>query len=77
MLHKHTGSVNCLEFFGDSHMFSGGGDGKIFVWTTKDWSCLSTLKGHKYAHCHPVHAVLSLLSCAAAWSQPAPCALQR
>lgn len=48
LLH-HSGSITCLEFFKSKWLFSGGGDGKIFIWRTKDWEALAELKGHKGA----------------------------
>ncbi|KAL7753788.1 Protein mak11 [Sorochytrium milnesiophthora] len=52
-LFMHTGDVTCVEFFAKSHMLSGGEDGKVVIWRTKDWEPLKTLKGHKTA----VHAI--------------------
>lgn len=46
LLH-HEGSVSCLEFYGTSHLLSGGEDGLLCVWSTKTWECLKTIKAHK------------------------------
>ncbi|ODQ67064.1 WD40 repeat-like protein, partial [Nadsonia fulvescens var. elongata DSM 6958] len=45
-LMEHTGNVRSLQFFQNKWMLSCGDDGKIFVWRTKDWEVLATLKGH-------------------------------
>jgi protein MAK11 len=44
---QHQGAVTCVEFFKKSNFLSGSADGTICVWRTKDWECLSVLKGHK------------------------------
>ncbi|KAI1902160.1 hypothetical protein AGOR_G00041840 [Albula goreensis] len=46
LLH-HDGTITCLEFYGASHLLSGGEDGLICVWSTKKWECLKTIKAHK------------------------------
>lgn len=46
LLH-HDGTVSCLEFYGTSHLLSGGEDGLICVWNTKKWECLKSIKAHK------------------------------
>ncbi|CAL1540855.1 unnamed protein product [Lymnaea stagnalis] len=46
-LFEHTGTVNCLTFYGTSHMFSASEDGNICMWKSKNWEMLRTLKGHK------------------------------
>lgn len=46
LLH-HEGTVSCLEFYGTSHLLSGGEDGLLCVWSTKTWECLKTIKAHK------------------------------
>ncbi|TKS79555.1 p21-activated protein kinase-interacting protein 1-like PAK1-interacting protein 1-like [Collichthys lucidus] len=46
LLH-HDGSITCLEFYGSSHLLSGGEDGLVCVWSTKKWECLKSIKAHK------------------------------
>lgn len=46
LLH-HDGTISCLEFYGTSHLISGGEDGLMCVWRTKKWECLKTIKAHK------------------------------
>ncbi|XP_069014037.1 p21-activated protein kinase-interacting protein 1-like [Embiotoca jacksoni] len=46
LLH-HDGSITCLEFYGTSHLLSGGEDGLLCVWSTKKWECLKSFKAHK------------------------------
>ncbi|XP_063075772.1 p21-activated protein kinase-interacting protein 1-like [Engraulis encrasicolus] len=46
LLH-HDGTISCLEFYGTSHLLSGGEDGLMCVWRTKKWECLKTIKAHK------------------------------
>lgn len=46
LLH-HDGSITCLEFYGASHLLSGGEDGLLCVWSTKKWECLKSIKAHK------------------------------
>ncbi|KAJ3581985.1 hypothetical protein NHX12_016013, partial [Muraenolepis orangiensis] len=46
LLH-HDGTISCLEFYGSSHLLSGGEDGLICVWSTKKWECLKSIKAHK------------------------------
>uniref|UniRef100_A0A3Q4BV07 Anaphase-promoting complex subunit 4 WD40 domain-containing protein n=1 Tax=Mola mola TaxID=94237 RepID=A0A3Q4BV07_MOLML len=46
LLH-HNGTVTCLEFYGSSHLLSGGEDGLVCVWSTKKWECLKSIKAHK------------------------------
>ncbi|TMS09807.1 p21-activated protein kinase-interacting protein 1-like [Larimichthys crocea] len=46
LLH-HNGSITCLEFYGSSHLLSGGEDGLVCVWSTKKWECLKSIKAHK------------------------------
>ncbi|KAI4880361.1 hypothetical protein NFI96_013978 [Prochilodus magdalenae] len=45
LLH-HEGTVSCLEFYGTSHLLSGGEDGLLCVWSTKTWDCLKSIKAH-------------------------------
>lgn len=44
-----TGTITCLEFYGSSHLLSGGEDGLLCVWNSKKWQCLKSIKAHKYA----------------------------
>ncbi|XP_060901145.1 p21-activated protein kinase-interacting protein 1-like [Labrus mixtus] len=44
---QHDGTVTCLEFYGTSHLLSGGEDGLVCVWSTKKWECLKSFKAHK------------------------------
>ncbi|RVE61001.1 hypothetical protein OJAV_G00166460 [Oryzias javanicus] len=46
LLH-HDGTITCLQFYGDSHLLSGGEDGLMCVWSTKKWECLKSIKAHK------------------------------
>ncbi|XP_030625043.1 p21-activated protein kinase-interacting protein 1-like [Chanos chanos] len=46
LLH-HDGSISCLQFYGTSHLLSGGEDGLLCVWSTKKWECLKSIKAHK------------------------------
>ncbi|XP_056149434.1 p21-activated protein kinase-interacting protein 1-like [Lampris incognitus] len=46
LLH-HDGTITCLEFYGTSHLLSGGEDGLICVWSRKKWECLKSIKAHK------------------------------
>ncbi|XP_067291370.1 p21-activated protein kinase-interacting protein 1-like isoform X2 [Pseudorasbora parva] len=46
LLH-HDGTISCLEFYGTSHLLSGGQDGLICVWGTQKWECLKSIKAHK------------------------------
>ncbi|KAK5860297.1 hypothetical protein PBY51_021788 [Eleginops maclovinus] len=46
LLH-HDGTISCLEFYGTSHLLSGGEDGLICVWGTKKWECLKSIKAHQ------------------------------
>lgn len=46
LLH-HDGTINCLEFYGSSHLLSGGDDGLLCVWSTKKWECLKSIPAHK------------------------------
>lgn len=43
----YTGTITCLEFYGTSHLLSGGEDGLICVWSTKKWECLKSIPAHK------------------------------
>ncbi|KAM4605750.1 p21-activated protein kinase-interacting protein 1-like [Polymixia lowei] len=45
LLH-HDGTITCLEFYGTSHLLSGGEDGLICVWGTKKWECLKSINAH-------------------------------
>ncbi|KAM6990060.1 p21-activated protein kinase-interacting protein 1-like [Tautogolabrus adspersus] len=46
LLH-HDGTITCLEFYGTSHLLSGGEDGLVCVWSTKKWECLKSIRAHK------------------------------
>ncbi|KAJ1921641.1 60s ribosome biogenesis protein mak11 [Tieghemiomyces parasiticus] len=46
-LMEHQGTITTIEFYGKSHMITGGEDGLIIVWRTKDWESLVAMKGHK------------------------------
>uniref|UniRef100_UPI0037E802AB p21-activated protein kinase-interacting protein 1-like n=1 Tax=Semicossyphus pulcher TaxID=241346 RepID=UPI0037E802AB len=46
LLH-HDGTITSLEFYGTSHLLSGGEDGLVCVWSTKKWECLKSIKAHK------------------------------
>ncbi|XP_041698911.2 p21-activated protein kinase-interacting protein 1-like [Coregonus clupeaformis] len=46
LLH-HDGTISCLEFYGSSHLLSGGQDGLLCVWGTKKWECLKSIRAHK------------------------------
>eukprot|EP00057_Strongylocentrotus_purpuratus_P034441 XP_795222.2 PREDICTED: p21-activated protein kinase-interacting protein 1-like isoform X1 [Strongylocentrotus purpuratus] len=46
---QHDGSVTSLSYHDDGHMVSGGEDGVICIWGTKNWECMKILKGHKDA----------------------------
>ncbi|KAK9469808.1 WD40-repeat-containing domain protein [Lipomyces arxii] len=63
-LMHHEGSVTCLEFVNSQKdenadqadagvsgkwLVSGGEDGKVLIWRTKDWEVLADMKGHKGA----------------------------
>lgn len=43
----HDGTVTCLNFFDDTHLFSSSEDKTICVWSSSNWKCLKTLQGHK------------------------------
>ncbi|KAM8851289.1 p21-activated protein kinase-interacting protein 1-like [Spinachia spinachia] len=44
---QHDGTISCLEFYGTSHLLSGGEDGLICVWSTKKWECVKSFKAHR------------------------------
>ncbi|KAI1308979.1 p21-activated protein kinase-interacting protein 1-like [Halotydeus destructor] len=46
-LQEQEGTITTMDFFKDSHLFTGSEDGTICVWDTRSWNCLKTLKGHK------------------------------
>lgn len=48
-LSSHTGTINVLEFWRSSYLFSASDDGNIGVWNAKTWQCEKTLRGHKEA----------------------------
>ncbi|KFM71634.1 p21-activated protein kinase-interacting protein 1-like protein, partial [Stegodyphus mimosarum] len=45
---QHNGTVTSLEFY-DSYLISSSEDKTICIWSTKNWQCIKTLSGHKYA----------------------------
>ncbi|KPP65145.1 p21-activated protein kinase-interacting protein 1-like, partial [Scleropages formosus] len=47
VLHHHNGTISHLEFYGTSHLLSGGEDGLLCVWSTKKWECLKSIQAHK------------------------------
>ncbi|KAM6948909.1 p21-activated protein kinase-interacting protein 1-like [Aplochiton taeniatus] len=47
ILQHHNGTISCLEFYGNSHLISGGEDGLICVWSTMKWECLKSIRAHK------------------------------
>ena len=57
LLQQEGGAMlRCLAFFSDSHLLSGGNDGELCIWRSKDWECLLRMKGHKGAvHSIAVH----------------------
>ncbi|KAK9766846.1 Protein mak11 [Basidiobolus ranarum] len=46
-LNQQQGTITSIKFYGKSHMLSGSEDGTVCIWRTKDWECLTTMKGHK------------------------------
>jgi WD40 repeat protein len=48
-VYGHESAVNALDFFGDTHLVSGGEDGQVLVWRCSDWNCMARLKGHSGA----------------------------
>jgi len=46
-LQHHNGTITCLEFFKNTHLFSGSEDGNVCVWNTRTWNCEKTLKAHE------------------------------
>jgi len=44
---QQEGSINSLQFYQNSHLFSGSDDGTICIWKPGSWQCLKTLQGHK------------------------------
>ncbi|XP_061169095.1 p21-activated protein kinase-interacting protein 1-like [Saccostrea echinata] len=46
-LGHHSGSLTCLQFFKNTHLFSASEDGTLCIWKTFTWECLKTLRGHK------------------------------
>jgi len=46
-LQHHNGTITCLEFFKQTHLFSGSEDGKVCIWNTRTWNCEKTLKAHE------------------------------
>ncbi|KAH6943355.1 hypothetical protein HPB50_020225 [Hyalomma asiaticum] len=46
-LMQHEGTINSLQLYKSSHLFSASDDATICVWSTGSWQCLKTLRGHK------------------------------
>ena len=46
-LMQQQGTISWIEFYKDSHLFTGSDDGSICIWDTRNWECLKTLRGHK------------------------------
>ncbi|KAH8037405.1 hypothetical protein HPB51_009960 [Rhipicephalus microplus] len=46
-LMQHEGTVNSLQMYKSSHLFSASDDTTVCVWSTGSWQCLKTLRGHK------------------------------
>jgi protein MAK11 len=46
-LMQQEGTISWMEFYKDTHLFTGSDDGTICVWDTRNWECLKTLRGHK------------------------------
>jgi hypothetical protein len=53
---EHTDTVLSLAFIGARFLLSGGADGKICLWRTKDWNCVAQLRGHKPGPCTSIAA---------------------
>lgn len=54
-LTQHQGPVTALAFVGSTHLLSGGEDGRISLFRTKDWECLHVLRHKKPIHSLAVH----------------------
>lgn len=54
-LTQHQGSVGALYFTGNSHLLSGGEDGRIGLFRIKDWECLHVLKHKKPVTALTIH----------------------
>jgi len=48
-LMQQEGTISCLEFYQETHVFSGSDDGTVCIFDTRNWDCLKTLRGHKSA----------------------------
>ncbi|KAH7942911.1 p21-activated protein kinase-interacting protein 1-like [Rhipicephalus sanguineus] len=46
-LMQHEGTINSLQMYKSSHLFSASDDSTVCVWSTGSWQCLKTLRGHK------------------------------
>lgn len=46
-LSQHNGSVNALAWAGTSHLLTGGEDGRIGLFRSRDWECLHVLRHKK------------------------------
>ncbi|RWS24577.1 p21-activated protein kinase-interacting protein 1-like protein, partial [Leptotrombidium deliense] len=59
---EQQGTINCLQFFEDSHLFSCSEDSTICIWDVHNWECMKTLRGHKAGvNCISVHPSGKLL----------------
>ncbi len=61
-LFGHKGTVNALSFsLASDILLSGGADGNVLLWKTKDWERIAMLQGHtgevSTVACHPTGAV--------------------
>ncbi|XP_071443123.1 p21-activated protein kinase-interacting protein 1-like [Hetaerina americana] len=46
---QQNGTITCLAFHGQTHMFSASEDGTLCVWRVGSWQCEKILKGHRGA----------------------------
>jgi protein MAK11 len=61
-LFGHKGTVNALSFsLASDVLLSGGADGNVLLWKTKEWERIAMLQGHtgevSTVACHPTGAV--------------------
>jgi protein MAK11 len=47
-LMEHTDAVATMAFFGGDCLLSADRGGTICIWRASDWTCLHSMKGHKY-----------------------------
>uniref|UniRef100_A0A7S2ZTF5 Anaphase-promoting complex subunit 4 WD40 domain-containing protein n=1 Tax=Rhodosorus marinus TaxID=101924 RepID=A0A7S2ZTF5_9RHOD len=47
VLVQHNGPVNCLDILHRKYALSGGDDGELCVWRSRDWELLRRLRAHK------------------------------